>query len=182
VAAARIYRHFATSRELQGSAVLSAVLGVMFLCVGGVAALVFSFDALVEHLAIRDSLHGWDWLFLLGLLVGPVMLGVSFSRSRRARSLARIEKRGIPAWARVTRIRQAAESKAHRMLYTLRLQVQTDDGGTFEAAALDYLPIPDAALHTWTEVYELWLPVLLDPSDRSSAKILWNDPRIRWSS
>jgi len=78
-------------------------------------------------------------LFLLGLLVGPVMLLVSLSRARRARSLRRIEERGTPAWARVTRIRQAAESKAHRMLYTLRLQARTDDGATFVAAGYQHL-------------------------------------------
>ena len=178
----RIYTSFISPSDLRGSAIASAVTGAGFLMVGVVASLVLTYDRLVEHLGFRDWFSGWDWAFLLGLMVGPLFILSSFTRSGRARSLSRINAHGILAWARVSKIRQAAEAHGKRQLFFFSLQVRVEDGSAFESKAIDYLPISDGRLHAWTEVYELWFPVLLDPRDRSSAKILWNDQRVDWTS
>jgi hypothetical protein len=176
-----IHTRFLCSADLRRSAITCRILGILFLLVGLVAGGLLLYDRFVEQLALRAWFSGWDWLLLLGAPVGLILLLLSGARSRQAVSLRRIEASGIPAWGRVTRVRQAGEKHGFRQVYLFRLHVSAEGSAVFEATAIDYLPIRDAQLHAWTELYEHWLPVLLDPQDRDRAKILWNDPRVRWT-
>ena len=137
-------------------------------CAGTAAVVSTRFVAL----ALPDFVVSLWWLWPLLLVVSPIGAWRTVQHFRRGASLARIEKGGIPGWARVQSVKHAnwIDGKTSRdAVFFLTLEVQHADGTTHIAAAEDVLPqkVGDA-------LYTTWLPVFLDPQNAANAAVQWH--------
>lgn len=119
------------------------------------------------------------WLWPALLVGGPVLLWRSLRAFRLAAALGRIEASGIPAVGQVQKVRQVAWRRggtSRGQVYNLTVLVRRDDGKTHTATAVDTLPYLPWKIDD--ELYQTWIPVLVDPEDDGTVAVQWDKAAI----
>lgn len=166
--------HRSAGRFNLGLAAVDMPLGIL-----GIA--VFLVDWYVVSLGIPGDVW-WISLFpLICLIMGPVLLYRAPRHFRRAASMVRIEQGGVPAWGRYNGYSSANWSESvkqkgysyhtggPRLVRYIHFTVYVNGAPAHETHAEDHFP---GQLESYMQ--RAWVPLLLDPQDKSMAAVQWD--------
>jgi hypothetical protein len=152
---------------------------------GAVAAVLFGGMGVVAiGAAIAEAVTGHDGPIAVVALVGIAMLLVAafmardgLSARERARSLGRIEARGIAAWATLTGFEHGRQRSRRQRIYRIGLTVTLPDRPPYAAEARWF--VPTALRQTLAPGARLC--VLVDPEDTNSVIVDWDRTQAAWA-
>jgi hypothetical protein len=167
-----------TLREARGSA------ETFYMVFGGVAAFFVLAALVLTGAAVHDFLQRGEvpkpaFIAVPTLFVAALAFGLpALPEHKRARSLARMEERGIIAWATLNEIRETNHKINLKRLYRFVVTVAPPHAPPYAAEALWFFPMElRSAAAPGTR-----LVVCIDPDDPAEVIVDWDRTRASWTA